>query len=264
MNSLFARLGPKAQRGSKPRCHLLTHGSPEAVAARLTALAAPFARIAASDRWMPDGFADLEEAQLHKAPRLLADALGARLCEWWLPADRLDAMTPNFDIASTCSVDGVPGLLLVEAKAHEMELTKERAGRRLSPQDSDRRKESHATIGAAIESARTGLEAATGFTWRISRDTHYQMSNRFSWGWKLAELGVPVVLVYLGFLKAGDMSKAGELPFADAGAWEALVKTHSESLFPAEVWERRWSVRGTPFIPIIRSLDVSFTDAAPT
>ena len=28
------------------------------------------------------------------------------------------------------------------------------------------------------------------------------MSNRFAWAWKLADLGVPVVLVYLGFFRA--------------------------------------------------------------
>lgn len=211
---------------------------------------------------MPLGFADLEEAQLHKAPRLLDPALSARLDEWWLPAGRQDAMTPNFDIASTCMIDGVPGLLLVEAKAHEMELTKESAGRKVTEHDSAERKESHATIGAAIELARSGLEAATRHKWRISRDSHYQMSNRFAWSWKLTELGIPVVLVYLGFLKADDMSKPGEVPFPDAASWEALVKAHSASLFPEEVWGQTWSVNGVPLIPLVRSLDVSLNEVA--
>ena len=171
-------------------------------------------------------------------------------------------MTPNFDIASTCTIDGSAGLLLVEAKAHETELKKEAAGRRVAEDDSKERKESHGTIGAAIESARMGLEAATRLKWKISRDSHYQMSNRFAWGWKLAERGIPVVLVYLGFLKANDMSKPGEVPFADTGAWEALVRSHSATLFPEQVWGRRWSVNSVPFIPLIRSLDVSLDQAA--
>ena len=253
---LLERLKPKERRGSKPRCHLLTHGSPDAVAARLTALAAPFASVASSDRWMPQGFADLEEAQLHKAPRLLPAALNARLGRWWLPADRLDARTPNFDIASTCTIDGAPALLLVEAKAHDTELRKEAAGRRLAADDSIERRASHATIGAAIESARMALEAATRLTWHISRDSHYQMSSRFAWSWKLTELGIPVVLVYLGLLKADDMSKPGEVPFSDAAAWETLVRSHSAPLFPGEVWDRRWSVKGVPLIPLIRSLEL--------
>jgi hypothetical protein len=211
---------------------------------------------------MPEGFDDLEEAQLHKAPRFLTRALSTQLGEWWLPAARQDAMTPNFDIASTCMIDGVPGLLLVEAKAHELELAKESAGRKVTEHDSVERKESHATIGAAIESARSGLEAATRLEWRISRDSHYQMSNRFAWSWKLTELGIPVVLVYLGFLKADDMSKSGELPFPDAASWETLVKAHSASLFPEEVWRQKWSVNGVPLIPLIRSLDVSLNEVA--
>jgi hypothetical protein len=186
----------------------------------------------------------------------LTPALSKQLGEWWLPADNQGARTPNFDIASTCMIDGVPGLLLVEAKAHEGELTKEAAGRKLTVNDSAERKESHATIGAAIESARLGLEMATRLKWQISRDSHYQMSNRFAWSWKLTELGIPVVLVYLGFLNAADMSKPGEVPLADAAAWEALVKSHSAPLFPGEVWDRRWAVHGVPFIPLIRSLEL--------
>ena len=263
MSSLLEPLKPKERRGSKPRCHLLTHGSPDSIAARLTALVAPFASVAPSDRWMPQGFADLEEAQLHKAPRLLPPALSTRLGEWWLPADRQDAMTPNFDIASTCTIDGSPGLLLVEAKAHERELMNTAAGRPLAEDDSTGRKASHATIGAAIEEARTGLEAATRLKWQISTDSHYQMSNRFAWSWKLTMLGIPVVLVYLGFLKANDMSKPGEVPFADASAWKTLVRSHSASLFPGQVWDRRWSVNGLPFIPLIRSLDVPLDEVAP-
>lgn len=205
---------------------------------------------------MPQGFDDVEEAQLHKAPRLLSPALSARLGEWWIPADKQLSMTPNLDIASTCTIDGAPGLLLIEAKAHHTELMNETSGRQLTKDDSTGRKANHATIGAAIESARMGLAAATRLEWQISRDSHYQMSNRFAWTWKLTELGIPVVLVYLGFLKAKDMSKPGEVPFANAGVWEALVHSHSAPLFPGKVWDRRWSVKGVPLMPLIRSLEL--------
>jgi hypothetical protein len=256
MSGFLQRLKPRERRGSKPRCHMLTEGAADAVAARLTALGAPFLTVAPSDRWMPEGFADIEEAQLHKAPRLLPPAVSALLGEWWLPTHRQDARTPNFDIASTCTIDGALGLLLVEAKAHETELKKEAAGRPLTEDDSDERKSTHKTIGDAIESARIGLEASTHLNWQISRDSHYQMSNRFAWSWKLAQLGFPVVLVYLGFLKASDMSKPGEVPFTNADAWEGLIRSHSVPLFSGEVWNRRWLVSGVSFIPLIRSLEL--------
>jgi hypothetical protein len=41
--------------------------------------------------------------------------------------------------------------------------------------------------------------------WTLSRDSHYQLTNRFAWAWKLASMGVPVVLGYLGFQGAAEM-----------------------------------------------------------
>lgn len=261
MSELLKRLGTRAQRGSKPRCHWLTHGTAKEVAARLTALAAPWATVSSTDRWMPEGFVSLEEAQLHQAPRLLAEAQCRKLGGWWLPADRQDARTPNFDIASTCTIEGMSGLLLVEAKAHDEELRKEAAGRPLADDASDGRKASHETINAAIDTARVGLSEATSRPWRISRDSHYQMSNRFAWSWKLAALGIPVVLIYLGFVNASEMADKGSL-FANAEEWERLVHEHSRSLFPPEVWGKRWQVNGVPFIPLITSVAVRLDPAA--
>lgn len=254
MSELLKRLGLKERRGSKPRCHWLTHGTAEDVASRLTALIAPWASVSSADRWMPDGFENLKEAQLHQATQLLNGDIRRLLGLWWLPPERQDARTPNFDIASTCLIDGRSGLLLVEAKAHNEELKKEAAGRSLTEDASEDRKASHLTIDRAIAAAKEGLSSATSLTWRIARDSHYQMSNRFAWAWKLTECGIPVVLVYLGFLDASEMADRGE-PFSNQNAWEALVKSHSAPLFPAEVWNRRWSVNGVPFIPLIRSVE---------
>ena len=254
MSELLQRLKPRERRGSKPRCHLLTHGSADEVAARLTSLAAPFARVSAGDRWMPQGFDEPEEAQLHRAPRLLDPEIGTQLGEWWLAPASRRARTPNFDIASTCTIGEASGLLLVEAKAHDAELNKESAGRSLTADASDDRRASHVTIAAAIRAACSGLSEATSLTWRIARDTHYQMSNRFAWSWKLAALGIPVVLVYLGFLKADEMIDRGQ-PFASHEDWERLVKAHSRALFPPEIWGRNWVVKGQPFIPLIGSIE---------
>ena len=254
MSELLKRLGSKERRGSKPRCHWLTHGTSEDVAGRLTALAAPWASVSPADRWMLEGFETRDEAQLHKAARLLDGDIRSLLGLWWLPPERQDARTPNFDIASTCTIEGAPGLLLVEAKAHDEELKKEAAGRSLTEDASEDRKASHETIERAIVAARKGLSGATSLAWRIARDSHYQMSNRFAWSWKLTECGIPVVLVYLGFLNASEMADLGE-PFANQGSWEALLMAHSAPLFPMGVWNRRWSVNGVPFIPLIKSVE---------
>jgi hypothetical protein len=251
--ALIKRLRPKEQRGSKPRCHLLTHGSASEVALRLTTLAAPFAHVSAEDRWMPGGFDDLEEAQLHRAPRLLERGIQDQLKTWWLAKASSQAKTPNFDIASTCTIEGKRGLILVEAKAHDAELTKEALGRSLDANSSDDRRASHETIGAAILEACRGLERATSLPCRIRRDSHYQMANRFSWAWKLTQLGVPVVLIYLGFLRATEMVDKGR-PFETHAEWQKLVLSHSQTLFPAEIWGRHWESNGTAFVPLIKSV----------
>ena len=171
------------------------------------------------------GFIEPEEAQLHHAPRLLDPMISERLKSWWLAEASQKAMTPNFDIASTCMIEGAPGLLLVEAKAHDGEkINKEIAGRilKVGPSDADR-KASHEKIADAVASARESFERATSLPWRISRDTCYQMSNRFAWAWKLTELGVSVALIYLGFLRAYEMADRGR-PFDDHEAWDQLVK----------------------------------------
>ena len=48
--SKLQKLGSKAQRGSKPRCHWLTHGTHEQVAKRLTELIEPYGKVSSSTR----------------------------------------------------------------------------------------------------------------------------------------------------------------------------------------------------------------------
>jgi len=260
MSVLLDRLKPKERRGSKPRCHLLTHGSPDAVAARLTALVAPFASIAPSDCWMPQGFEHTGEATLPEAERLLPADVRLELRRWWLAVESKNTRTPNWDIAATCTVDGKAGIVLFEAKAHDQELIKEETGRKSieSPVSGSARR-NLLRIDWAIRDASAALSDETGLAWALSRDWNYQMSNRFAWAWKLADLGIPVVLVYLGFLNADEMSDLGK-PLVDAADWEGVVKRHSRPLFPETVWGERWICAGRPLIPLIRSVEVALND----
>ena len=130
---------------------------------------------------------------------------------WRFPKERT---TPNWDIASTCTIKGQRGLLLVEAKAHSAELGE-------SDSCGSRNRGNHERIRWAITEAAAGLQTATGSSWILSPDGHYQLSNRFAWSWKLASLGIPVVLLYLGFLNAEEMTDRGQV-FGSAGQWEGL------------------------------------------
>ena len=174
---------------------------------------------------------------------------------WWLlPELAGKARTPNFDIAFTCRIGSAPGIALVEAKAHHRELEEASAGKSLgggSKKDSPiNAARSHETISAAIEEARKELSAETGLAWGINCDRCYQMSNRFAWAWKLAELGVPTVLVYLGFIDATDMD--GRL-IESENQWRSAVLPHGQGVIPEEVWGRVWSIGGTPFHALIRA-----------
>jgi hypothetical protein len=203
---------------------------------------------------MPQGFDVTDEAELHNAPRLLPSEICKTLLSWWLVANEGNPRTPNWDIASTCSIGGKEGLLLVEAKAHDKELIDEETGRKnIAPPVSIAARRNHQRIGWCIQDANLALCGETQLSWALSRDWNYQMCNRFAWCWKVAESGLPVILVYLGFLNAGDMADGTRKPLADAEEWQKLVESHSKPLFSKEVWNRKWELHGQSFIPLIRT-----------
>ena len=176
------------------------------MASRLNVLAEPWASVSSDDCWMPEGFCRTQEAELDKAIRLLPrQGERDKLRSWWLVVSSRNTRTPNWDIASTCTIDGRKGLILVEAKAHDTELYNETGGKSLDVSATANSRRNHAKIGKAIDEANVGLADQTGRRWSLSRDNRYQMSNRFAWSWKIAELGYPVVLIYLGFLEAEEM-----------------------------------------------------------
>ncbi|QDU09643.1 hypothetical protein [Gimesia aquarii] len=258
MNELLLRLNEKERAGSKPRCHWLTHGQ-AGIAERLNGLLEGHGSVSSDDIWMPCGFEQITEAQLHKTPHLLSDEHCQTLTRWWLAVGDQRTRTPCIDIASTCTIDDQKGILIVEAKAHTYELDKEEAGKSQKPDDKLNTRRNFLRIGCCIDEANLALSDQTGLCWKLSRDHHYQMSNRFAWAWKLTELGYPVVVVYLGFLNAEEMrSGPSKRPFLSNKEWETCVKSHSKSLFPESVWGSRHIVHGQPFISLIKSLDISY------
>jgi len=248
---LLSRLLPKQRRGSKPRCHLLTHGDDAQVAESLTALVAPWGHVSPAHFSMPQGFENTTEARLGETPDLLSDEHREQVLEWWLEV-RPKANTPNWDIASTCDIQGQTGLILVEAKAHSSELSGEGKSK---PKTANGWK-NHERIGEAIRESNTALNGIVG-GWRLSRDTHYQLSNRFAWAWKLASLGVPVILVYLGFLNAEEMANRGK-PFHTSHDWEQAVRAYGSGVVPDTAWDdNALDIGGTPLRAIIRSEQIA-------
>ena len=224
---------------------MLSSLSDEQVAHSLTDLISPHTNIQTSDFWRPRGFTDPREPQLCNTNEFLPPDVCDKLLHWWL-AVRRRATTPVWDIAATWNAPGYKqrGIVIVEAKAHWGELSKE--GKK---ETKDTNKKNHDQIKAAIQEANTAL----GEGWKLSRDSHYQLANRFAWAWKLSQLGIPVVLVYLGFLHASEMND----PFLKPEDWRKCLLAHASGIVPEEAWETNLNPGGAPLIPLIRSVDFS-------
>jgi len=203
--------------------------------------------------FMPRGYAEPEEARLERfGPQLWPDSPAwESLQDWWL-IHRRGANTPNWDIATSCDIEGRPGLVLVEAKANWPELGL--AGKRIADEASPNSVANHERIGAAIDEARAAWQRIDPAV-AISRDTHYQLSNRLAFTWKLATLGIPVVLVYLGFTGDEGIRDAGA-PFANDADWRKAFAEYAADVVPAGLLERRLEFDATPVWLAVRSREV--------
>ena len=253
------------RRGSRPRCVLLADGERGDVAVRLTRLVnLPGVVVSAEDTWQPHGRPVLrhcswdttpsDEIDLARPNDLVSPCVRRRLQSWWLAVPGRRSRTPTWDIATTCTIRNRPGLLLMEAKAHSAEL--DHLGKR-TPSTTNGWK-NHERIGAAIAEANDGLRLTNGRPWALSRDGHYQLSNRLAWAWNLASLGIPVVLVYLGFLNATEMTDRGQ-PFRSEDEWKSILMDHCDVIVDRRSWGEWLDVGGVPMIAVARGYDQPLT-----
>ncbi len=240
-------------------------GDATTVARRLTELAGlPDVRVSPKDFWMPRGLpvvrangewdkSPIREAKLGESEGFLASDQRKMLTSWWLAVPE-GANTPNWDIASNCRFGEEKGLLLVEAKAHLSELKEQ--GKALATEASPESIANRDKIAGAIEEASASL-GKTMDGWALSLNSHYQLSNRFAWAWKIASMGLPVVLVYLGFIEATEMKDIGK-PFDDSAEWSCVVMNHSRDVVPGRVWGHDIRVGSAIVRPLIRACKQEF------
>jgi hypothetical protein len=69
--------------------------------------------------------------------------------------------------------------------------------------------------------------------------------------WKIASLGVPVALVYLGFIAADEMR--GRKLIGNGEEWELIVRDYVRGIVPDRVWDKPMDVAGTPVRAFIQS-----------
>ncbi len=184
------------------------------------------AKISDWDNWMPKGYSHPKESELKDFLKYNFDEkLSKGISDWWV---KYNGTTPNWDIISTCQINGEKGLLLVEAKAHCREL--EEVGKP-SPQaksDNSKSELNHKTIEIAIEEANSAIDTQyPGIA--IYRDKCYQLSNRIAHAWWLANHGIPVVLMYLGFLDVTDMENNYKILKSD-DEWQECFRKHSKKV----------------------------------
>ena len=213
------------------------------------------ARVTPDDLWMPRGFSEPQEARLDGLDdRWLPSDVREVIANWWLEHPE-GANTPNWDLLATCTIRGQRGLVLVEAKAHGNELKTE--GKPLKRDASQNSRDNHARINAAIREACDALnDVQEGFA--ISRGSHYQLSNRIAFGWRLASLGVPAVLLYLGFV--GDTGiRDSERPFMKPEEWTESMVAYGKGILPdgyvalAARDQAVLEIGCTPFALVVRS-----------
>mgnify|MGYP001332177423 CR=1 FL=1 len=241
--------------GSRFRCLLLTHQGRRECAHDLSKIISPHGEVSSDDLWMPNGFTSPQEAELRSTDRLVDSRQCKLLQTWWL-AVKKNPRTPSWDIASRAAIKtpegNRPGILLVEAKAHEGE---SKGMKDVCDSENSSNRES---IASAIHEANTGLANCLPGRWALSPKSHYQLANRFAFSWKLAELGVPVVLVYLGFLNASEMENGKRKLWKTHDDWERWLRDYSKAAVPESVWGNTVMINGTPFTPLIRSLDLNW------
>jgi len=169
------------------------------------------------------------------------------LLSWWLVhfgGRRGNPKLPVLDLISTCTVECQKGLVLIEGKAHDKELKKKGSCGSNNEENRER-------ISQAISEAMQALEVNIPWTKR------YQLANRIAFSWKIASLGVPVILVYLGFLGDEDAAKYKRgTPFKNDEDWqEAMLKYMGRSAYKR--FMKGWIPCGKALMQmIIRSLPV--------
>ena len=81
------------------------------------------------------------------------------------------------------------------------------------------------------------------------------MSNRIAFAWKLASLGVPVILIYLGFWGDAGSANAGK-PFYTEQEWRSAFGSHVARVFDESAFGKRIDCGAAPFWLLVESKPV--------
>lgn len=85
--------------------------------------------------------------------------------------------------------------------------------------------------------------------------------ERIAFAWKLASLGIPTVLIYLGFLGDSGIADVGT-PFKDESDWQGAFGDHASPIVPYELFEHSLETGSGKVWFLLRAREV--LEASPT
>jgi len=237
-------------RGS--RRHVLDLLSrPDYVSAMNNLLSGTGISVSTADFKMPVSIQETKEATFLEFTTALAEFSGAPLVDLGYRWVDSKYKSQTWDMISQCTIDGTPGILLVEAKAHERELS---CSGKLCPADASAKScENHEFIRELIVEASSQLGSYVDGV-QLSIDSHYQLANRLTTAVQLANSGTPVVLLYLGFV--GDSYFANDY-FRSHNHWQRTMGAYLQGVVPQSLPEQRAHFCRADLIFLIRSMEVA-------
>ena len=180
----------------------------------------------------------------------LPESIRKELDSWWLAQRSGKQIRPSWDLVVSCKIQGKRGLVLAQGKANEKELAEEEKGKKYNRATNF---DAYEHLGNVIEEARAALDAVVAGV-GISRDRFYQLSSRVAFAWKLAAIGIPCVLIYLGFLE-NQAWKTRKKPFLDDACWRSFVVEHCSEVLPPAMFDREIKCGKASMWLLARSLD---------
>lgn len=217
------------------------------VAALNNLMQMPDVKIGPEDWWCPDHDQHPKECQTGELPQgVLTESIQKKVHLWWLPQGQ-ERNTPNWDFISSATIAEKSGLVIMEAKSHRHEF--DTGAKRLNKGASIQSQQNHRHIQQAIAQANNDLQSRYPAI-HITIDRHYQLANRIAYVWKFATLGIPVVLIFLGFIKDTEMDGY----FQDKSDWTACMNNYIDGVFPSELLEKDIKCPPSFFRLLIRSL----------
>ena len=109
------------------------------------------------------------------------------------------------------------------------------------------------SVENAINEANTSI-SKTVKDIKLSTENCYHLSSRIAEAWWLASKGIPVVLLYVGFLNDEKLSFKKHNIFTTDAEWQDLFKKHTEKVGVDKLLEKSIDCGAASFTTIVRSI----------